>query len=132
MFRNYTSPRVELHNMLLEGQHRSNMGTSLSRNPAFERNRGSGLRHLNVTSSCETQNGRTASLTYSSSLVNFLLSASGFHSAGDTGTMPEPPREENEHKFDPLTPDSEMVNIFCPVHLFIDDITCCSSSLRNF
>ncbi|TPP64417.1 PLPL9, partial [Fasciola gigantica] len=109
MFRNYISPRVELHNMLSESQHRSYMGTALSRNTMFERNRSSGQRHNSGTSPCETQNGRTTSLTYSSSLVSFLLSASGFQNAGDTGPIHGSRAEaENEHHFDPITPDSEM------------------------
>ncbi|KAA3678674.1 calcium-independent phospholipase A2 [Paragonimus westermani] len=105
MFRNYTSPRLRLHELLLNGEHQacSNHPKSKSRLPQS-------VRRHSTNSSADQRNSRfkkTSSLTSSSSVFNFLMTASGFRPGGDS-THPIPPVEnENDHKFKPLTPDSE-------------------------
>ncbi|KAF8566671.1 hypothetical protein P879_01511 [Paragonimus westermani] len=107
MFRNYTSPRLRLHELLLNGEHQacSNQPKSKSRLPQS-------VRRHSTNSSADQRNPRfkkTSSLTSSSSVFNFLMTASGFRPGGDS-THPIPPVEnENDHKFKPLTPDSEQL-----------------------
>ncbi|KAF6780111.1 hypothetical protein AHF37_00481 [Paragonimus kellicotti] len=106
LFRNYTSPRLRLHE-LLNGEHQacSNHRKSKSRQPPS-------VRRYSTNSSADQHNPqlkKTSSLSSSSSVFNFLMTASGFRPGGDS-VHPIPSVEnENDHKFKPLTPDSEQL-----------------------
>ncbi|KAG5443311.1 85/88 kDa calcium-independent phospholipase A2 [Clonorchis sinensis] len=96
MFRNYTSPRLRLHELLKKRQQELGWETAEpGRRPSVSSN--------------VVPSEKNSSISSSSSVLNFLLSASGFLNAGESAP-PEPPVEsECGHKFDPIITDAEQL-----------------------
>ncbi|CAH8669708.1 unnamed protein product [Dicrocoelium dendriticum] len=99
MFRNYQSPRVRLKRLLQQKQRAS--ATAVPSKKKRPTN--------NSTSTAKCAGSETKSVAGSSSVLNALMSASGFLIGGDSSNPVAPVENEGGYKFDPLIPDSEQL-----------------------